>query len=143
MSESADGQERVEAVEAEPVEASGQYLESMIDTMDEDRILPVTLTKEERLELGENISRAIHRRGQAEEELAVIKEKFKATLSDLEKTINLDAGTLRRGHRDGKVRVRVIKDYREGIVRVVRCDTHEEIENRPMSTQEKQMGMKL
>lgn len=119
------------------------YLDDMIASHFEERILPVPLTERERLELGENITSAYHEREQREAELEVFKERIKAEVKKLDKQIGEAVGALRVGTRDAKVKVQVMKDYRHNIVREMRCDTNTEIGTRPMRTEERQQGLNL
>lgn len=117
--------------------------DSMIEYRQEKMLLPCVLTDRERLEYGENIARTIQAIGETKEAAKAAADDFKAKTSELEKGLALDARVLRLGKVERQVDVVVVLNYRVGYVRTSRMDTAEEIEQRPMTSIERQQGMKF
>lgn len=117
--------------------------DSMIECKEDKMLLPCVLTDRERLEYGENIARTIQAIGETKEAAKAAADDFKAKASELEKGLALDARVLRLGKVERQVDVVVVLNYRVGYVRTSRMDTAEEIEQRPMTSIERQQGMKF
>lgn len=117
--------------------------DSMIEMKDGKMVLPCVLTDRERLEYGENIARTIQAIGETKEAAKAAADDFKAKASELEKGLALEARVLRLGKVGREVEVEILLNYRVGYVRTVRRDTGEEIERRPMTSVERQQGMKF
>lgn len=117
--------------------------DSMIEEREDMLRLPCILTERERLEYGENIARTVGAMGKKEDERKAAAERFKAELSDLQKCLNTDARILGAGKVERDVPVSIILNYRSGYVRILRQDTGEEVEMRPMTSVERQQGMKF
>lgn len=117
--------------------------DDMIETVDCDKLLPVPLTDRERLELGQNIARVYNSIGEEKDQAKADAEAHKASITEMEKGLGLDARTLRIGSVERMVKCQVIKDYRHGSVRIVRLDTGNTVDARPMTSEERQQGMKF
>lgn len=108
-----------------------------------DKTLPVPLTERERLEIGEDIAAAQMKAEQTEKDKKAADDEFKGVIEGAYAEVSAHAALLRRGKRDTAVQCSILRDYRVGSVKVTRMDTMEVIEHRPMSAQERQMGMKF
>lgn len=106
-----------------------------------DRELPVKLTDRERLELGEDIAAAQMKAEQAELDKKAADEGYKGIIDGAYADVSQLTRTLRYGARVSLVQCQIRRDYRLGHIRTVRMDTNEEIESRPMTRDERQMGM--
>lgn len=108
-----------------------------------EKVLPVPLTDRERLEIGEDIAAAQSKAEQAEKDKKAADDDFKGIIEGAYAEVSTHAALLRRGKRDTAVQCSILRDYRIGSVKVTRMDTMEVIEYRPMSAQERQMGMRF
>ncbi|MGD9850145.1 MAG: hypothetical protein AB7T38_02645 [Nitrospirales bacterium] len=122
-----------------PEEAIGN-VDEMVDSTYEDRILPVGLTKDERLEIGEEVCQAQSELESKTAEKTELNKKLNAEIQKLKNVVSQQSHILRVGKSEKSVQVRVVKNYREGIVREVRMDTMETLVHRPMTGGERQRG---
>ena len=122
-----------------PEEAIGN-VDEMVDSAYEDRVLPVGLTPEERLAIGEEICQAQSALESTQAEKTQWNKKLNADIQNLKNVVSQESHKLRVGKADKTVQVRVVRNYREGIVREVRMDTMETLVHRPMTGAERQRG---
>lgn len=116
-------------------------LDQMIEMEHFDKLLPVPLTDRERLEIGESIADAQMKAEQAELDKKAADEGYKGVIESAYADVSNLTKQLRRGKKDAMVQCQIRKDYRLGHIRTIRMDTAEILEDRPMTTTERQMGM--
>lgn len=116
-------------------------VDQMIEMDYEDRLLPVPLTDRERLEMGETIAVAQMKAEQAELDKKAADENFKGIIEGAYADVSNLTKTLRYGKKDAMVQVRIKRDYRLGWITVHRMDDNTELQSRPMTKEERQMGM--
>lgn len=80
---------------------------------------------------------------QAEKDKKAADDAYKATIEEAYADVSKLTQIIRRGKLDKPVQCEIKRDYRLGSIRVTRMDTWEVIESRPMTTQERQMGMQF
>lgn len=127
-------------IDQEPTDRQEQD-DQMIDMEYEDRLLPVPLTDRERLEMGEEIAVAQMKVEQAELDKKAADEHFKSLINAAYADVSSITKVIRYGKKDAMVQVRLKKDYRLGWITISRMDDHTEVLNRPMTKEERQMGM--
>lgn len=116
-------------------------VDQMIEMDYEDRLLPVPLTDRERLEIGEDIAAAQAKGEQAERDKKAADDNFKGMIESAYADVSSLTRTLRYGKKDTIVQVRIKRDYRLAWISIHRMDDHTEIQSRPMTQAERQMGM--
>lgn len=118
-------------------------IDELIDTESKERLLPVVLTQEERLQIGEEIcqAQASLEAAQAAKKAAV--KQYDGEIERHKEIVSMQAHTLRLGRIDKLVEVKVIRNYRTGRIKEVRQDTSEVLTDRVMSPSERQRGLKL
>lgn len=116
-------------------------IDQMVDMEHVDRLLPVPLTDRERLEIGESIADAQMKAEQAEKDKKAADEGYKGVIEGAYADVSSLTKQLRRGKKDVMVQCQIRKDYRLGHLRTIRMDSGEVLEDRPMTTAERQMGM--
>lgn len=126
----------------DPRESIGNQ-DSMVEYEQIQRVLPVPLTDRERLEIGEDIAAAQAQAEQAERDKKAADEGYKSVIEGAYADVSLGTSKLRRGKKDVEVACTVFRDYRLGHYKVTRNDTMEVLVNRPMTSQERQMGIKF
>lgn len=124
----------------DPKESIGNK-DSMIDFEYIDRPLPVPLTDAERLQLGEDMCEAQAKAEQAEKDKKAADEEYKGVIEGAYADVSKYAHLLRHGKKTVPVQCQVARDYRIGFLRVTRMDDGTEVESRPMTSAERQMGM--
>jgi len=115
--------------------------DSMVEYEHVDKELPVPLTDRERLEIGEDIAAAQSKAEQAELDKKSADEGYKGIIDGAYADVSQLTKTLRFGKKMTMVQCAIRRDYRLGHIRVIRMDTGEELESRPMTKAERQMGM--
>lgn len=118
-------------------------VDQMIEFEQVDRILPVPLTDQERLVLGEEIAAAQSKGEQAERDKKAAEEGYKGVIEAAYADVSELSARIRYGKKDVPVQCQITKDYRVGSVKVTRMDTMEVIDRRPMTSAERQMGMRF
>ena len=118
-------------------------VDQMVEFEHVDYDLPVPLTDQERLQICEDIASSQMKGEQAEKDKKAADDGYKAIIEESYADVSNLTQTIRRGKVDRMVQCEIKKDYRLGHIRVSRMDTYEVIESRPMTTQERQMGMKF
>ena len=116
-------------------------VDQMVEFEYVDRPLPVPLTDRERLELGEEMAAAQQKAEQAERDKKAADEEYKGVIEGAYADVSQTSSRLRHGKKTVPVQCQVRRYYRTGHIRVVRMDDGSEIESRPMTSQERQMGM--
>ena len=106
-----------------------------------DKELPVPLTDRERLELGADIASAQSVAEKAEMDKKAADEGFKGQIEQAYAQVSTIASTLRYGKKQTMVQCKIKRDYRLGYITIVRLDDGTELESRPMTREERQMGM--
>ncbi len=117
--------------------------DNMVDIKEELKMLPVPLTEREKLELGENLAQGLAKIDLLTINLKSKQSEIKADIEQIEERCHLDASVLRAGTRDTEVKCEVQRNYRTSEIVVVRLDTMAEVKRRPMTSEERQMGLKL
>lgn len=126
-----------EAGEGAPVEAEFEVEpEEKPETVK--RWLKVYLKPEQRETLASKMSADIMALSQAREELATVRDQFKSKITALEGEISSAARLLHAGYEFGNVECQVVRDYADKTVRIMRLDTWEVAESRPMTVDEMQ-----
>lgn len=115
--------------------------DSMTEYDYKDRVLPVPLTDQERLQLGQDMAAAQSKAEQAERDKKAADEAFKGQIEAAYADVSDVAQKLRFGKVDRLVSCQIVSDYRLGHIRVVRMDDGTEVESRAMTSAERQMGM--
>lgn len=116
-------------------------VDQMIEMDYEDRLLPVPLTDRERLEMGEDIAAAQDKAEKAERDKKAADDEYKGVIEGAYADVSSLTRVLRHGKKDAMVQVRIKRDYRLGHVTVHRMDDGAELQSRPMTKEERQMGM--
>lgn len=116
-------------------------VDQMVEFEYGERDLPVPLTDRERLEIGADIARSQQIAEQAERDKKAADENFKGTIESAYADVSSLTQLLRYGKKDRPVQCQIKRDYRLGQVRIIRMDTGETLEDRPMTKAERQMGM--
>ena len=114
---------------------------SMTEYGYKDRVLPVPLTDQERLQLGQDMAAAQSKAEQAERDKKAADEAFKGQIEAAYADVSDVAQKLRVGKVDRLVSCQIVSDYRLGHIRVVRMDDGTEVESRAMTSAERPMGM--
>lgn len=132
----------MEAQREDPSENIGNQ-DSMVEYESVNKVLPVPLTERERLEIGEDIAAAQEKAEQAERDKKAADEEYKGVIEGAYADVSLGTAKLRRGKKDVEVQCTIFRDYRLGHFKLTRNDTMETLESRPMTSQERQMGIKF
>lgn len=106
------------------------------------RTLPVRLTEDELLALGEETGKILEQINATEESHAEAKAHMKTELLELSKKRNVLARKLARREEDRSVEVTIVAT-RDGMVEVIRNDTGEVIERRSMTDHDRQRILEL
>lgn len=129
-----------EAEKKQPDDSIGN-VDQMIEFDYVDKELPVPLTDRERLELGADIASAQSVAEKAEMDKKAADEGFKGQIEQAYAQVSTIASTLRYGKKPSMVQCKIKRDYRLGYITVTRMDDNTELESRPMTREERQMGM--
>lgn len=103
--------------------------------------LPVKLDDDELLERGKQLVDNMRKTAVAESEREAENKKRKGDIELLEGITARLAGVIQNGSEDRDVDCEIRKDFEHGVVTVVRLDTGEVVETRPMDAQERQEEM--
>lgn len=120
-----------------------QMGDSMVDHTTEERVLPVPLTDDERLQIGSDIAASQEQLEQAEARKSFVMKEINGTIAEYAQEISNLSKRLRDGVKDAKVLVQITRDFRQGLLVVRRTDTGVVLESRPMTTTERQLGLHL
>lgn len=105
--------------------------------------LPVPLTEEEKMEFGKLLAHEHSEQEKTEDELASVKLTFKSRAAAHEKRISHLAECLNTGREYRNVECERRYELRTREVAIIRLDTYEEVERRPMTATERQTQMEL
>lgn len=103
--------------------------------------LPVRLSDDEVIERGKQLVENIRKTGKAESEREAENKKRKAEIEALELITSKLVDIVEKGEEDRDVECELKKDFERGVVTVVRLDTGEVVETRPMTPDERQEEM--
>jgi len=120
----------------EPV---SQYQDADVTEIKE--TLPVKLTDADYKNLAIKMGQAGTEIAQAEDHLAAVKSQFKAKIDTAKAKSNEYASIANAGVEYRQVDCHLIKDYQHSFVRTVRLDTGEIVNERTMTTAERQRGL--
>jgi hypothetical protein len=126
------------------MEESGDSIgnvDQMVEMDYEDRLLPVPLTDRERLEMCEDIAVAQMKAEQAELDKKAADENFKGIIEGAYADVSNLTKIIRYGKKEAMVQTRIKKDYRLGWITIHRMDDMTELQSRPMTKDERQMGI--
>lgn len=126
----------------DPKDAVGK-VDDMLDIDYVDRPLPVPMTDGERLALGEEIAREQESAEVAEEKKKALDEEMKGQIDTAYQKVSELTKRLRHGKVNRPVQCQVRRDYRIGYIRVMRMDDGTEVSSRPMTSEERQLGMRF
>ncbi|HUV71687.1 MAG TPA: hypothetical protein VMW25_01625 [Clostridia bacterium] len=112
-------------------------------TIKETRHLKCDLTKEELLQAGEDLAKAIDGVTTLEEQLASVQKDFKAKIAALEAEITIKQRLVRNKNEFRFVECQLTLNYTTLQAVSVRTDTEEIIEERKMTQEEKQMKIEF
>ncbi|WP_449246296.1 hypothetical protein [Desulfarculus baarsii] len=115
----------------------------MIERIEQYRELPVALTEAERLDFQRSMLEAMDEIDRLEGRLADYKDQIKGLRADQSSVITECREVLKRGSLEKRVACELIKDYQQGIIKVVRLDTDDVVESRAMEPKERQQGLAL
>lgn len=113
--------------------------ETKIETSYVDEKLKCKLTEKELQETADSLTAAMAEREREEEELAEVKQMYKAKITAAQAKISQYFGLYESRHEMRDVRVRIEKRYDEGKVYKFRTDTGEQINVRDMLEHERQI----
>jgi len=105
------------------------------------KALPCKLTEQEVTAYGRDLARAYTERERIAKELTSVKEDYKAKIGEQEAAIGKFTSRVHSGIETREVECEETKNWTRATVEVVRLDTYEPIESRPMREDEKQMEM--
>jgi hypothetical protein len=126
-----------------PEDENRGNVDEMIDSTYEDRDLPRPLTDAERLGIGEAMAQAHEEAETTENKKKAIDGELKGQIDKANETASKLARQIRFGKKIDKVQCRVVNDYRLGHIRVTRMDDGTDVVSRPMTDDERQLGMKF
>lgn len=115
----------------------------MIETREITRDLPVPLTHDEQRDLIQRQYQAEADTVAAQRERAVKNREINARIAGNRKTIDEIKATIAAGEEDRPVACREERDFARCVVRVIRLDTDELVEERTMEPEERQAGLPL
>lgn len=107
------------------------------------RDLPVQLTQREKLGYGEQLAQLHQDDADAEELIKTVRAQHNATKKARALERARLAEALRTGEELRAVEVREERDWKRGVIIVIRTDTSSEVEQRPMTIEERQREMEL
>ena len=105
--------------------------------------LDVPLEPGDRLAMGQELTACIMERDRIEHQRKTYNDECKAVASKQEERIIELAKQLHGGVKKADVQCVTIRDYRVGEVRTYRMDNQLELAKRPMSPEERQVGLKF
>ena len=102
------------------------------------RELKYYFTEEERAELGERVARLVEERENLDAEKKLAAKKYGQEIAEIDGEIGSVARLIRKKYEIRSVECDVINDYKAKTVVVMRIDTGEPVESRPMTPDELQ-----
>lgn len=121
---------------AEVAETAGNVVETEIT-----ETLKVPLTDEQYKDFAIKMARANCEIGQAEDDFSSVKAQFKSRIEAATAERNRFAAILNAGCEYKPVECKLVKDYGEKTITVIRMDTQEVVSTRTMSADELQRGL--
>lgn len=118
-------------------------MDEQTQVIPEKRQLRCGFTEAEMLDMGRDLCEAIRVQGQLTEELATIKSDYKGKIGDRTTRINELVAKVTSGCENRDVDCEKHIDFVQNIVRVVRMDTGEIIEERGLFHYERQMALEV
>jgi hypothetical protein len=107
------------------------------------RLLKVSFSPPEKIEMSEQIANAIRNLKKAQDDLASVAAQFKSEIKKFEGEIASLAEKVNSGWEMRNIPCREVKDFSVGAVLVFRDDTQELIEERAMTAEERQPELPL
>jgi hypothetical protein len=107
------------------------------------KALPCTLTEQEVLAYGRDMAHAYAERERIDGEFDAVKSDYKGKLAEQDAIIGKLSGRVHSGIETREVKCEQIQNWTEATITVLRCDTREVIESRPMREDEKAMELSL
>ena len=132
----------MDASQGDPRDNAGNR-DSMIDVTEDKHVLPVALTKDERLQIAMDMASAQSDMEHLEKDKKAAVDDFNAKIEGHYADVSRCSSVLRRGEKDVEVPCETIRDYRLGNVRITRLDTFKVIQDRPMTSEERQRAIKF
>jgi len=102
------------------------------------RLLKVSFTPPEKIEMSEQIASAIRNLKKVQDDLATVKAQFQSKIKEHEAEIASLSERINSGWEMRNVGCREVRDFNTGSVYVFRDDTEELIEERAMTAEERQ-----
>lgn len=115
--------------------------DTMVEHDYDDREMPVPLTEQERLAIGEELAQAQNEAELMEGKKKSLVEEYNGSITDFYNKVSELARRLRHGKTMKPVQCRTTKDYRLGWIKTIRMDDHTEVLSRPMTNDERQTGL--
>lgn len=112
--------------------------EDVIQTKTDTRRLKTDLTPDEITEATEELVRQLDDHNALENELAELKAEYKAKLASCEAAIQLKTQLVRNKYEHREISVNILLNYTKGTYQMFRTDTSECIEDRKMTSGERQ-----
>jgi hypothetical protein len=107
----------------------------------EKRKLPVKLTEDEVTQLGRAMADLLAKRGGVEDEKKTAKSEFKNRLDQIDEKLEQVGASVRTGHEEREIDCDWVKDFARKTADLVRSDTGEVVETRPLSAAEMQESL--
>lgn len=107
------------------------------------KMLETTFTDEEKVQMSKQIGIALRSLKKAQDDLATVKAQFTSKIKEHEAEVNTLMEKINSGWEMRSVSCREVKDYNTGSVFIFRDDTHEMIEERAMTGEERQPPLPL
>lgn len=98
-------------------------------------------TESERKTIADDMAQAVETKEEAEDQLKAIKADYKSSIEEAEAKIRACARKLQIGYEMRNVDCTVDRDFKQRVIRFIRCDTFETVEERPMTSDELQMKL--
>ncbi len=114
-----------------------------VEKSEEQRLLKCLLTEKEKLQAGSEMTDAYQALEGLNNEFETVKQEFKGKIGGQESAITRLSALIRAGYEHRQVKCSVEKDFGMGTVTVIRLDSGDTVEARPMSNMEAQMGLEM
>ena len=105
------------------------------------KALPVHLTEPEILQYGRDVARAVSDRERIKEEGKSIAKDYASKVAEQEAIIGKLSPRIHSGIETRDIECRQTKNWTRGTVQIIRTDTEEIVESRPMREDEKQVEL--
>ncbi len=107
------------------------------------KYLKYTFTEDEIKELGRSLAKVFSDHSEAEGRLKSVSTQIKAEITSLEGIMTMVSEKIRSGYEHRNIDCKKEFDYRLGSVTIIRLDTGEVVEERPMDAEETQKKLEL